>query len=207
MSHRGLPFETVIDVVLKDRAGQPKVARLRDGRILKLFRNSRRPSLRWFYPTSFRFRHAAGRLRGLGIPVPDVEHVFFHLPSWQHGVIYRPLAGSTLEEHGIGASLLTPLATLVAGLHHAGIYFRGLHPGNIVLCGDGSLGLIDFGSARFFRRPLNARYRERNLNLMVRMPAHRALFSEHDWRDFLQRYRTIARRLDPAIDAPLDIPL
>ena len=31
LSHRGLPFETVIDVVLKDRAGQPKVARLRDG--------------------------------------------------------------------------------------------------------------------------------------------------------------------------------
>jgi RIO-like serine/threonine protein kinase len=59
-------------------------------------------------------------------------------------------------------------------LHGAGIYFRSLHLGNIVVTPDNEMGLIDVADMRFLRAPLNAELARRNLQHFARYIAREA---------------------------------
>ncbi|HIE55394.1 MAG TPA: toluene tolerance protein [Chromatiaceae bacterium] len=136
-----------------------------DGRIVKLFRTKRLVSSARLYPYSSRFVRNARRLEKLGIRVPGVEGSF-HCPQIRrHGVIYRLLPGKSLAEllgESPDATLVARLAAFLAELHEKGIYFRSVHPGNVLLTDDDRLGLIDLQYARFWPWPLGARTRSRN---------------------------------------------
>ena len=158
-------------VLEHDRYGD-KVLQLADGSYLKLFRRKRLISSAAWYPYAQRFADNALELARRQIACPDVIGVC-RIPSVSRDAVrYRPLAGQTLRHlvrSGAGtASLRAQLGRFVARLHEAGIYFRSLHLGNIVLTPAGELGLIDIADLRASGNPIPRHRRLRNLKHLLR---------------------------------------
>ncbi|HNQ56549.1 MAG: hypothetical protein POELPBGB_04055 [Bacteroidia bacterium] len=155
----------------RDRYGD-KVLALADGSYLKLFRRKRLISSAAWYPYAKRFADNTQALAERGIPCPEVTGLY-RIPSMRRDAVrYRPLEGRTLRQL-VAAGADTPglrarLGAFVAGLHAAGVYFRSLHLGNIVLTPAGALGLIDIADLRAGKRPLPAHRRRRNLQHLLR---------------------------------------
>jgi hypothetical protein len=163
------------DVIEQDRVG-PKVLALPDGRYLKLFRPRKRLfSKQLIWPAAHRFAANAARLSAAGVLTLTVD-VLYRLPGPGRpttAALYRPLPGTTLRDQlaagSAGASLLRQVGAFIADLHRRGIYFRSLHPGNVVV-GEHALGLIDVLDLRFHRGPLSLRHRLRNWRHVLRCP-------------------------------------
>ena len=158
-------------VLERDRYGE-KVLALADGSYLKLFRRKRLISSAAWYPYAQRFADNAQALAEREIPCPEVTGLY-RIPSLRRDAVrYRPLEGRTLRQllaEGTAApDLRARLGAFVAGLHAAGIYFRSLHLGNIVLTPAGALGLIDIADLRAVPRALPAHRRRRDLQHMLR---------------------------------------
>ena len=159
--------------VLEADSHGAKVYLLGDGNILKVFRRKRLISSALLRPYSQRFIDNAMRLGQAGFPTLDViSHHKLPLPG-RTAVLYRPLPGETLLQLSRQADFswdrqLPRLVELIRRLHHAGIYFRSLHLGNVVETPEGLLGLIDVADMRFLRAPLSSRMVQRNVQHMVR---------------------------------------
>jgi hypothetical protein len=154
-----------------------KVLCLADGNYLKLFRRKRLLSSAAWYPYAQRFADNAAALQKRSIPCPAVVAVY-RIPSIRRdAVLYHPLAGRTLRDlvraGEAPPELRSRLAGFVTGLHQAGVYFRSLHLGNIVLTPDGSFGLIDIADMRVGSRPLRQNRQRRNLQHLQRDPLDR----------------------------------
>lgn len=164
-------------VLERDRHGE-KVLRLADGSYLKLFRRKRLLSSAAWYPYAQRFADNAIALAQRGIPCPRVIDVFRIPDIARDAVHYWPLAGQTLrqliQQGKATDGLRERLYRFVDRLHDAGIYFRSLHPGNIVLTPDGQFGLIDIADLRTRAYSLLAYQRRRNLRHLDRDPQDRA---------------------------------
>jgi hypothetical protein len=102
-------------------------------------------------------------------------------------VIYEPLDGTPLRACYAAVDLGT-LAAFVCDLHDRGVYFRGLHLGNVIRRADGGLGLIDVQDIRFFRRPLSRRRRERNLGILCSHPGDLAYMLDGHWSELVLEY-------------------
>lgn len=151
--------------VLEEQSFGVKVWLLPDERIVKLFRTKGIVTSARIYPYSHRFARNARRLAARGVSVPEVLEIF-HCPQIRrHGVIYQRLAGKAfrdLLDERSDPSLIEKLAAFLAELHEKGIYFRSVHPGNVLLLEDGQLGLIDIQDVRFRPWPLSLGERARN---------------------------------------------
>jgi len=142
-----------------------KVWWLPGDRILKLFRVKRWFTSARLRPYHVRFARNAARLARLGVAVPEVERLVRIPHLKRQGVLYRVLPGRTFSEllaPEPPLDLLERLAAFLAELHRDGVYFRSVHPGNVVLCDDGRPGLIDLQDVRFRSRPLTTGERARN---------------------------------------------
>lgn len=155
--------------VLEQDVRGPKVLRLDDGQILKLFRPRRRLWLARLLPAAPRFARHAVQLQRRGVAVPQVGECFW-LDRAQavSGCLYAPLPGRSLEQiwkesRAAFDALLPAFAAFIRSLHQRGIYFRSLHLGNVLLLPDGGFGLIDFLDLRLYRSALPARLVRRNL--------------------------------------------
>ena len=150
-----------------------KVYLLQDGNIVKLFRRKRLLSSALLRPYSKRFIDNAAQLEKLGIPTLKVL-AFYRLDKpGMTAVLYRPLPGETLrqiaEKNGFDwTENLPKLIELIRRLHAAGIYFRSLHLGNIVVPPDNAWGLIDVADMSFVRAPLSKKLVQRNLQHFLR---------------------------------------
>lgn len=164
-------------VLERDRHGE-KVLALADGSYLKLFRRKRLISSAAWYPYAQRFADNALALAERRIPCPAVIGIYRIPGIRREAVRYRPLEGNTLRQQAAAGAdapdLRARLGAFVAGLHAAGIYFRSLHLGNIVLTPEGAFGLIDIADLRAGNRPLPAHRRRRNLQHMLRDVQDRA---------------------------------
>lgn len=145
----------------------PKVYRLRDGNMLKLFRRKRLFSSALLQPHSQRFCANAASLQAQGIQTLKPLHLYrLDDPAWT-AVLYRPLPGETLSEllrvnDDLWPTLVPKLAAFIKHLHRCGVYFRSLHLGNIILTADGQFGLIDIADLQHRRRPLSRHLIRRN---------------------------------------------
>lgn len=159
-------------LVEKDKHG-PKVLRCSNGDYIKLFRIKHLISLSRLINPADRFCRNAERLKQLGFnTVTPIQ--CWHIPQQQRWAVrYTPVAGESLRkliEKNRGADCPLPekviadTGALIAALHDKGVYFRSLHPGNIILQSDGQLGLIDILDCRFswFGLSLSENQRERN---------------------------------------------
>nr|WP_298115314.1 lipopolysaccharide kinase InaA family protein [uncultured Pseudomonas sp.] len=159
------------EVLEKDGKG-PKVLRLPQGNILKIFRSRRYLPLARWRPDALRFAKHAARLQALGISTPAIKECCWidHTQAIS-ACLYAPLQGTSLDKLFLSSrldfdALLPRLASYICHLHQLGIYFRSLHLGNVLLTADGNFGLIDFLDMRFKRRPLGSRMVRRNFQHM-----------------------------------------
>lgn len=151
---------------------RPKVWRLNDETIVKLFRVKRLISSARLLPYAKRFCANAYYLRLLGIPTVHVLAVY-QIPSMKcTAVHYQSLPGITLREHGAESPLDTDISHRLGyfyhSLHQHGIFFRSIHFGNIVITRDNRFGLIDLVDIRPRKRSLRTGLRIRNLRHLFR---------------------------------------
>ena len=159
--------------LLREDGYGPKVYQAPGGRIIKLFRIKRWLSSSVIYPYNLRFLQNSRRLQRMGIICAEVDEVFYCHAIRRHGLVYRRLDGTPLDELLFSADerarhLFREYAVFVAMLHMRRIYFRSLHPGNILLLPEGGFGLIDDADMRFPRLPLSQARRRRNFQHMFR---------------------------------------
>ncbi len=161
------------DVIEEDGHGV-KVAKLKDGTYLKLFRRKQLLSTALWATPSRRFADNSIHLRSLGITAPIIKQLV-QIPSAKlDGVIYQPLPGDTLRNRWrrLGDTEreldVRQFGQFLGALHQAGIYFRSLHLGNVLKQPDGELALIDVSDMRFSQHPLRFGKRRRNLRHMLR---------------------------------------
>ena len=160
------------ELVREDGYG-PKVYQTPHGRIIKLFRIKRWLSSSVFYPYNLRFLQNSRRLRRMGIVCVEVDEVFYCHAVRRYGLIYRRLEGMPLDQLLVSSDeavrqLFCDYAAFIAKLHAQRIYFRSLHPGNVLLLPEGGFGLIDLADMRFPRLRLSPARRRRNFRHMFR---------------------------------------
>ena len=180
------------DLLRADRHG-PKVYQAANGRIIKLFRVKQWWSSSMLYPYSIRFRRNSRRLQARGVRCVTVDEIFYCRAIRRHGVIYQRLDGVPLDSLLDGDDerarrVFLEYAGFIAQLHALRIYFRSLHPGNILLLPDGGYGLIDIGDMRFPRLPLRLDQRRRNFRHLLRSVEFRSALRYHRGEDFVDAY-------------------
>ena len=197
--------------VLQEEDYGVKVWLLPDDRVVKLFRTRRIMTSARLVPYSTRFALNARRLHKRGICAPEVLDTF-HCPEIErHGVVYRHLPGKSFAELLVRRrddSLAVKLAAFLAELHEKGIYFRSVHPGNVLLLEDDNLGLIDLQDMRLRPWPLSQNARARNFRHLFASDPNSLEVRAFGFEPFVERYLqalprgdSYKRRLKPKIMA------
>jgi serine/threonine protein kinase len=185
------------ELLEKDSHG-PKVIRLPDGTLLKIFRSRRNPLLARLRPDARRFAERASRLQAMAIATPSIrECAWIDRDKAVSACLYEPLVGQPLdklfrEQRAEFDRLLPQLAAYILKLHRLGIYFRSLHLGNILLTPDGSFGLIDFLDLRFKGRPLGRMLVRRNFQHLQRYLQRRKV-ANFPWNELLAAYEAASK--------------
>jgi len=158
-------------VIEKDRRGD-KVLELNNGHIFKIFTSRSRLSKSWWLPYSINFARNAQLLVSRSIPTIEIRALYKLPDPGKTAVEYQPLPGNTLDKciapYKDKDSLSEQLGDFMAELHSKGIYFRAVHPGNILLDNQGRWGLIDIADLRYFKSPLSQNKRLRNFHHLLR---------------------------------------
>ncbi len=182
-------------VIEKDYYG-PKVISLKNGQLLKLFRVRRRLSFSAIYSRALTFCENAKRLQGLSIETLTTQKKFYIPHLKRSAVVYDPLPGISIREYAeknsVSKDVIIRLADFIAHLHAKGIYFRSLHPGNIIITPDNTMGLIDIYDMHFEKGPLSKDKRLRNFRHITRY-LDESPFLQGDNADvFLNAYLSLA---------------
>ena len=162
---------------------------LKNYKIIKLFRTKSWFSSAIIYPYAWRFVKNASQLKKLNIPTVDIENQFYCYAIRRHGVIYALLEGIALSDllTQNKPNIYQQLAQFIATLHDLGVYFRSLHPGNILLLPDGQFGLIDIADMQF-KKPLSLSQRQRNFCHLFRYKQYHQGFNNFGWHQFFTLY-------------------
>ena len=177
------------ELIVADLNG-PKVMRLANGNMIKLFRRKRLVSSAAFAPYAIRFVNNAFRLRELDIPTIKPLAILYCAQSNIHVVEYEPLEGYLLrgllkqQEH---EDLFAQTARFIAKLHRKGIYFRSLHFENII-SHHGKLGLIDVADMKIYPGHLRVSLGRRNFQHFLRYPMDAELIHKFGHDRFLRIY-------------------
>ena len=112
-------------------------------------------------------------------------------------VIYPNLIGDTLRDTVTAENpqLLFKFAQYLADLHRRGIFFRGIHLGN-VLYNDGKFYLIDIADLKCTFYSLLPWQRARNLRHLLNYHEDATLFNETNKKIFLETYAATAAALN-----------
>lgn len=156
----------------------PKVLRTPGGSVLKVFRRKRLLSSALWSPYALRFARNATALRARGVASVEVRLVW-HCPARaRHMVAYAFLDGHSVRDRVVSgamdAAAWANLGAFVARLHARGVYFRSLHPGNVLVLDNGDFGLIDVADMTVRAGALPARLRRRNFRPLLADPLLRS---------------------------------
>ena len=197
--------------VLEKQSFGVKVWLLPDQRIIKLFRRKRKLSSSRLYPYNVRFARNALRLQARGIAAPNIEEIFFCDAIDRHGVIYDLLEGESFHDlfpHSDVDALIHIFAEFLVELHEKGVYFRSVHPGNVLLRHNSRMGLIDIQDMRFWPFALPQHLRARNFRHLFNSDEHSQVMREFGFERFtdiylqaLPRSDSYRKRLKPKIMA------
>lgn len=175
-------------IVLSGKRG-PRVLEY-DNYIYKIFAPRKRFSSDRIWPYAVRFYRNAQRLRALGVGAPHADQLAFCPENRCYWVRYYKVHGLDCRAYaGQSVEILDALARFMAELHDKGIFFRGIHLGN-VLYEEASqqLCLLDIASCYFSRGPLSLSKRLRNLKHLLHYPDDQAHFMAFGRLRFLQTY-------------------
>jgi len=178
-------------VIALDEYGD-KVLKLPDGLMVKLFRLKRMLSSAVLWPYAKRFARGARRLSELNIPSVEVVATFRVKSMGRDIVVYRPLEGEPLraalhhrENHD---KLLTAFSAFFSRLHDRGVYFRGIHFGNVIVLPNSGFGLIDVSEIYVSPSPLSISKRIRNFKPILRYSEDKAALLGFGLETFLSFY-------------------
>lgn len=182
--------------ILEADGSGPKVWKLANGLILKIFRQRRILSSATLSPYALRFIRNARRLEVCGIPTVRPLQ-YFSLPGKRTtAVLYSPLPGNTVaqlvRDGKADKATILEMALFIRMLHEQGIYFRSLHIGNIVRTPDNQFGLIDIADMSFRRKPLSNALIKRNFQHFKRQldPFCKRYKCDFPWVLLLDAYNT-----------------
>lgn len=191
-------------VLEQDRFGV-KVAQLADGKIIKIFRVKRWYSSARFFSYARSFCRNAKRLTELNIPTVQVKQLFHCESALRTAVLYEPLLGSTfmqlLKSDALTEAHVSALGEFIAHLHDLGVYFRGLHLGNIVFTPNGRLGLIDISEMTISPFRLSVRRRLRNFERFWRKKEDPLTFGERNIAIFARSFVNSCSKVQMQEDA------
>lgn len=160
-------------VIEADKNG-PKVAILANGQYLKYFHRKRLLNRELLAPAAVKFARNAHMLSLLNIPTLTVNSLHRIKGESHTIVLYEPIAGQTLREllatSVADVDLVYRLGVFLSQVQRKGIYFRSIHPGNIIVDGE-QFGLIDILDMRFHSWSLSRWARRRNWRHLFRNPA------------------------------------
>lgn len=187
-------LRTGAEILSADEHGE-KVLLTPDDRVIKLFRRKRWLSSVIWSPYAERFARASRGLQRLGVPAPIVGSLH-RIPSiHRDAVVYPKVPGETLRralaDPHQPPGLILAFAGFLARLHSLGVYFRGIHFGNVLVQPDGSFALIDISEVQF-RRRFGAGLRARNFKPLVRYAKDYAALQSAGMDRFIQEYLTQA---------------
>lgn len=153
------------EMLTNDRYGD-KVLKLKDGRIVKLFRLKRFLSSALLWPYAKRFIRGIRILEKFNIPTVKSADLFT-VPSIKRDiVIYQPLEGESLrdliKQANDPSELIFGFAKFFASLHKKGIYFRAIHFNNVFITPSNEFGLIDIADLYYSPLPMTISKRVRN---------------------------------------------
>lgn len=172
----------------------PKVIRLKGGEYIKVFNKKKGLSKRKFFPKYKTFIHNSQQLKALGFNTVEIVDVYFLPHIHAYAVQYVPLKGDdfrhvfkTNPQEGVG-----PLMDFVVALHEKGIYFHGMHLGN-VLYHENQFGIIDMADLSFHCAPLRADLRVRQLRRLFDYHQDHPCFESIGFENILTLYIAKAR--------------
>lgn len=178
------------DLIAKDQS-LPKVFESKDDCIIKLFRQRKLISSNRIYPYAKRFVKNAKALMTRKINAVDVEYCKRLQGSMTYVVKYKKVQGVDVREkllENSSVELWDNLAKFIAQLHDKGVFFRGIHLGNILSLDNGTFALIDITSIKFNKKPLSLQARRRNLNHLINYRDDEEHFQALGKSDFLHLY-------------------
>jgi hypothetical protein len=185
-------------IISAHRKYGPKVILLPSGDYIKVFNPKSGFTKRKLFPKYKSFVKNTEQLRAYGIPSVTVNQVYFLEEYQSYAVSYTPLAGtdvrSLAEENS--KQTLEDLIPFLVELHEKGIYFRGIHLGNVLKLDNGRYGLIDVADLYFKRGPLSIIMRVRNLAHMLKNTDDANFYKHYGIQAFLRLYAKEARLFD-----------
>ena len=177
-----------------------KVAKLANGDFIKIFRVKRLFSIAHVYSYARMFCRNAERIAKLGIPTVKVKQLYHIQNSNKTAVVYEPLYGDTildiLRSRNISIALSRDLGAFIAEVHEKGIYFRGLHLGNIVLTPEKRMGLIDIADMTIFPWSLDCRRRLKNFSRFWRDFENKFIFGYEEIQALVEGYHASCKKVD-----------
>lgn len=159
------------------------------GEIVKSFFRRKKISTSTFFPQASRFESNSRKLLERGIKGPIVKDIIYCKEIPVYMAIYDRLEGNDLRElcHKDGMATLTRLPDYLASLHTAGVFFRAIHLGNILLHNH-SMSIIDISDLTTRDSPLGSFMRARNLAHLLNSEFDKVFFISYGVSKFIEEY-------------------
>ncbi len=176
--------------ILFGTAEHPGLMLTPSGEIVKAFYRKKKLSTATFFPQAMQFTTSSRKLLELGISAPIVKDVIYCKEIPVHMVIYDRLDGKDLRERCEDGDIhsLQGLPAYLAHLHQAGIYFRAIHLGNILLDGE-LMSLVDISDLSAKGSPLGVLQRARNVAHLFNSQEDKAHFTRYGIDKFIAQYK------------------
>ncbi len=174
-------------VIQRGRRG-PRVLETPEGNIIKIFwprkyfpRNILRPS------SAKRFIENSLKLREAGLHCVDVTQWYYYPCLKVDVIMYPKLPGKDIREI-IHNDMLTEIAAFIANLHDHGIFFRGIHLGNLLQLEPAKIALIDVTDCKVYKHSLGFLKRYRNLRHLLENQEDHQAFKQFGIENFIDSY-------------------
>lgn len=193
-------FTTLIQdkraTLLSDSNAGPKVLRMQNGDIVKIFYDN--PKIPLSMPHALRFNRSAQILKTAGFLAPQIKSLQYYPTLKAHVLIYSEIPGQDFRSLSSKAhpEVLGKLPSFLASLHQKGIFYRGIHLGNVLLTPNEEIALVDITNVSNSNNPLSLKQRAKNLAHFVYYWRDIVVFTAYSRRRFLDEYAKAAK-LDP----------
>lgn len=176
-------------VLVKEPKGV-KVLETPEEHIIKIFMPRKSFSSAKLWPHALRFARNAKRLQARGVSSITIKKICYCWEKDFHIAVYPKLPGDEVRQlvHSGNTTILEKLPAYLADLHAQGIFFRGIHLGNVLLQTNGEFSLIDIVDVRFKRNGLNAWQCARNIAHLLSDKNDQHIFTQQAINDFITAY-------------------
>ena len=190
-------FTTLIQdehaIILSDSKAGPKVLKMQNGDIIKIFYDT--PKIPLSTPHALRFNRSAQILKTAGFLAPKIKSLQYYPTQKAYVMIYSEIPGQDFRSLSSKAhpEVLGKLPSFLASLHQKGIFYRGIHLGNVLLTPAQEIALVDITNVSNSNKPLSLKQRAKNLAHFVYYWRDVVVFTAYSRRRFLDEYARAAK--------------